>query len=382
MTLDRKCFDYEHEQEKEQKEEIGQVKEHTVEKSSSFLKRLCCSCDQAISALDTYDEFTLTFKKHYETCEIIENKKRLSPNINDENNDYILIKLKETNFDENLHHDISDIVREHLEELMSLYVIHHFNSDLDRIEKEIVTIKNADVEIIFERFIRLTILEPNLKTRMKSKGNNVYNLVNGFVGFNGKSFAEREEFYLSRKNNLEFSTSPSSSFANKETMNVSDFLVVVVHGEDGVGKRTYVKEYLVEKEVDRVCLTFDSEHIEDDFRRFAKKLRINCATKTINDLLHDLIFRISQNKMKLLFVFLNVDKFENIKLYMDVFQKLKSYMSNKIYNYYIVPVSLYVSICWEISFKSKFSSTNNSMRLYLIGNIVIFFEFPIVELTI
>ena len=340
-------FDYELEQEKEQKKEIGQEKQ---EKSSSCFRRFCCSNiseNQTISPIDTHNDFTLTFKKRYDTCEIIPNRKGLAPNANYENNDHMLIDLKQPNINEILSHGISNIVREHLEELQTLYEIKRFNSDLDRTEQVIVVKENLmDVEVIYERFIRLTILEPNLKSRMKPKVNHPYNMVNGFVGFNVKSFFEREEFYLSRKNNLEFSSSPSSYFANKET-NVVDKLdldrlferefVVVVHGEEGVGKRPYVNEFLrgwIEGKVDRICSTFDCDRIEDDFRRFAKNLRINSATKTINDLLHDLIFRISQNKMKLIFVFLNVDKFENIKLYMDVFQKLKAYMGKKIYNYY------------------------------------------------
>ncbi len=254
----------------------------------------------------------------------------------------MLIELKQSNINEILSDDISNIVREHLEELQTLYEIKRFNSDLFRTERVIVAKeKMMDVEVIFERFIRLTILEPNLKSRMKPRGNNSYNMVNGFVGFNGRSFTEREEFYLSRNNNLEFSSSPSS-LASKETNVVGELdlhrlfereFVVVVQGEEGVGKRTFVNESLqewLEREEDRKCSTFDCDHIEDDFRQFAKKLRINCATKTINDLLHDLVFRISQNKMKLIFVFLNVDKFESIKLYMDVFQKLKSFMGNKI----------------------------------------------------
>ena len=105
----------------------------------------------------------------------------------------MLIELKQPNINEILS---SNIVREHLEELQALYEIKRFNSDFDRIEQVIVVKENLmDVEVIYERFIRLTILEPNLKSRMKPKENHSYNMVNGFVGFNGKSLSEREEFY-------------------------------------------------------------------------------------------------------------------------------------------------------------------------------------------
>jgi hypothetical protein len=342
---ERNKLENEQEQKKEQKNEIGLEKE---KKSSCFLKKFCCSENQAISPLGTVNDFTRSFICHYVTCKYIPNQKRLAPNINDENNDYILVVLKEPNANQIMFNDISDIVREHLKELQSSYEIDESMPGFDGKERVIVVNENVDVEVIYERLIRLLILEPNLISRIKPKGSNDVKIESDLN--KAKNFDEREEHLLSRKENLDFSQSPSS-FANNET-NVVDKIdlhslferefLVVVHGEEGVGKRTFVNEFLREwlkREEDRKCLTFDCDCIEDDFRRFAKKLRINGAIKTINDLLHDLIFRISQTKTKLIFVFLNVDKFESIKLYMDVFQKLKSHMGIKIYSYYL-PFSL------------------------------------------
>ncbi len=64
-------------------------------------------------------------------------------------------------------HQTSSIVYKLLNDLKSQYKIEYFSPNFDDRDKVIETIdksSNSTIDVIYEKFIRLTILEPNLKT--------------------------------------------------------------------------------------------------------------------------------------------------------------------------------------------------------------------------
>ena len=182
-------------------------------------------------------------------------------------------------------------------------------------------IKTDDVEIVYEKLIRSVILKPNLKEQIKFL--NYY--LSGQMFFISNSVDNRRKFLRLNiqlpiiENNL----APRNYDFIKRQINIdlSEIIkkekCVCVQGLIGVGKRELVYEIahrLIENKSFDVVYAFNFDTFEEDFRQFAKELRLS----QVENLVRDVRSRLKQLKEKrFLFVFLNVLDTNKIKDYMS-----------------------------------------------------------------
>ena len=187
---------------------------------------------------------------------------------------------------------------------------------MDNVEKVIVTDKSDEIDTIYEKFIRLIILEPNIKIHIlksMSTSNSVDFLFNIQLTIIENNLAPRNPNFNTRQTQINL----SENFDNNKC--------VCVHGLIGMGKKEFASEFghrLIENESFDVIYAFEFETFEDDFRQFAKELGLTEETSNSNvrvkDLVRDVQYRLKLlEKRRFLFVFLNVLDSQQIEQYMS-----------------------------------------------------------------
>ena len=206
---------------------------------------------------------------------------------------------------------------------------------MDNVEKVIVTDKSDEIDTIYEKFIRLIILEPNIKIHIlksMSTSNSCDFLFNIQLAIIENNLASRNPNFIERQMQLDL----FQIFDNNKC--------VCVHGLIGMGKKEFASEFghrLIENESFDVIYAFEFETFEDDFRQFAKELGLTEETSNSNelglteetsmtnvrvkDLVRDVQYRLKLlEKRRFLFVFLNVLDRQQIEPYMPCVFKCKN----------------------------------------------------------
>jgi hypothetical protein len=233
------------------------------------------------------------------------------------------------NFSKNLPHKgelkgiKSNIVHKHVLELKNQYKIESNQPDMNEFEKVIEINREskddtfADVEVIYEKFIRLNLLDPKLKKHLRDS----------FSPLNSYDFIYKIQLAII-ENNLEDQNVKFIERQMKHTKtNMLDVIseqfkqtkCVCIHGMIGTGKKELVTEFgwrMVDKEW---CVqVFDFNTLEDDFRCFAKEnLCISVDGENIKNVLQSISNRLGLLSVskKFLFIILNVLVYDEIAIY-------------------------------------------------------------------
>ena len=212
-----------------------------------------------------------------------------------------------------------------MNDLKSQYKIEYFSANFDAREKAIETIdksSNSTIDVIYEKFIRLTILEPNLKTYLmtyisffhhhdtNNDDDSIYKIqlptiVNNLAKRNAR-FIERDDNVIDKMGQL-----------------LESHKCLCVHGEMGIGKQELAIEFGWRVHADYCVRVFHFDTIESDFRQFAQILGAQVNANSTKDLVENVAFRLRKlNNRKFLFIILNVLDFEDIEVYVNRFISL------------------------------------------------------------
>jgi len=207
-------------------------------------------------------------------------------------------------------------------ELKNQYKVVSNQPGLDEVEK-VIEIKRerddtfVDVEVIYEKFIRLNLLEPELKKLLLkscSPSNNydfIYYIqlaiIENNLGDKNVKFVQRQM----RNTNANMLDVISEQF--KQTK------CVCIHGMIGTGKKELATEFGWRMVDEEWCVqVFNFNTLEDDFRCFAKdKLCISVDGENIKNVLQSISNRLGLlSGKKFLFIILNVLAYDEIAIYM------------------------------------------------------------------
>ena len=212
-----------------------------------------------------------------------------------------------------------------MNDLKSQYKIEYFSANFDAREKAIETIdksSNSTIDVIYEKFIRLTILEPNLKTYLmtyisffqhhdtNNDDDSIYKIqlptiVNNLAKRNAR-FIERDDNVIDKMGQL-----------------LESHKCLCVHGEMGIGKQELAIEFGWRVHADYCVRVFHFDTIESDFRQFAQILGAQVNANSTKDLVENVAFRLRKlNNRKFLFIILNVLDFEDVEVYVNHFISL------------------------------------------------------------
>jgi hypothetical protein len=209
-------------------------------------------------------------------------------------------------------------------ELKNQYKIVSNQPGLDEVDK-VIEIKResddtfADVEVIYEKFIRLNLLEPQLKKHLLkscSPSNNYgFNFNSQFSIETNLDPEERNDKFVERQmRNTNANMLDVISDQFKQTK------CVCIYGMIGTGKKELATEFGWRMVDEEWCVqVFNFNTLEDDFRCFAKdKLCISVDGENIKNVLQSISNRLgllSVNK-RFLFIILNVLVYKEIAIYM------------------------------------------------------------------
>jgi len=233
-----------------------------------------------------------------------------------------------------------------LNDLKSQYIIKRF-SDCDVVEKKIETNSSIkDVDVIYEKFIRLNILEPNLKSYIIGLAPHHYFPQPQFESLEIDSFESGDECKIECSNpesfkhtslkpdfNMQHPTIPNNlgnrneQYIERDNVNRLDQLrlkqlesetFICVYGEIGTGKKEFAFEYGWRVCDDYCVRVFNFDTIESDFRQFAQLLGAQVDARATKDLVENITFRLSElNKRKFLFIILDVLDYKKIEIYLQ-----------------------------------------------------------------
>jgi hypothetical protein len=200
--------------------------------------------------------------------------------------------------------------------LKNQYEIEWDSRDSDEVEK-VITSTFADVEVIYEKFIRLNLLEPQLKKHLlkscsPSNNNDFIHkiqlaIIENNLGDKNVKFVQRQM----RNTNANMLDVISEQF--KQTQ------CVCIHGMIGTGKKELATEFGWRMVDEEWCVqVFNFNTLEYDFRCFAKnKLCISVDGENIKNVLQSISNRLGLlSGKKFLFIILNVLVYDEIAIYM------------------------------------------------------------------
>jgi hypothetical protein len=212
-----------------------------------------------------------------------------------------------------------------LNDLKSQYKIEYFSANFDAREKAIETIdksSNITIDVIYEKFIRLTILEPNLKTYLmtyisffhhhdtNNDDDSIYKIQLPTIVNN---LAKRNARFIERDDNVIY----------KMGQLLESHKCLCVYGEMGIGKQELAIEFGWRVHADYCVRVFHFDTIESDFRQFAQILGAQVNANSTTDLDENVAFRLRKlNNRKFLFIILNVLDFKDIEVYVNRFISL------------------------------------------------------------
>jgi DNA replication protein DnaC len=223
---------------------------------------------------------------------------------------YFQNKINQTKGQISIKHITSSIVSKQLNDLKSQYRIQHKNRDHNNVEK-IIELANKtntnDIDSVYEKFIRLNILEPKLKTYILDLDGPSFKkqhpTIPNNLGKRNEQYIERDS--VNRLDELRLKQLESQKF-------------ICVHGETGTGKKEFAIEYGWRVCTDYCVRVFHFETIERDFRHLAQILGAQVNANATKDLVENIAFRLSElNNRNFLFIILDVLDFKSIEIYLQ-----------------------------------------------------------------
>jgi len=187
-----------------------------------------------------------------------------------------------------------------LNDLKSLYRIEFKSGNHNERERVIETKSSTNtIDVIYEKFIRLNILEPRLKSYIKnSYKTRLPTIVNNLDKQNPK-FIERDNNVIDEISEL-----------------LKSHICLCVHGEMGTGKKQLATELGWRLHADYCVRVFHFDEIKDDFRQFAELLGAH-LTDNSKYLVENVATRLRMlDDRKFLFIILDVLDFKDMEVYM------------------------------------------------------------------
>ena len=210
----------------------------------------------------------------------------------------------------NMEHQMSSIVFRLLNDLKKQYEIKYYSGNHNERERVMETkSKTNTIDVIYEKFIRLCILDPNLKTNIRfyysQNNDSIYKIQLPTIKNN---LDKRNSNVVERDNNL---------VDKMSKLLLDSHSCIYVNGEVGTGKKELANELGWRVHADYCVRVFNFDKIESDFRQFAAKLGAHATGNAIKDLAENVACRLEElDDRKFLFIILDVLDLNDLELYM------------------------------------------------------------------